>query len=283
MMKTNRILLSAMIVLLGMQVFAQEHKAPEFQLPMGARSMILVNPISDEEISASDLVSSLLPVGTPFSNVTISDETSLGAFSGGNGANLDLNQGVLIGNGCLENFIVGENNCDNVGLPGDSDLDNLGAGYETYDAVYLEFDFVPDFNTLQFKIIYATEETSDEWDEPCGIFVDGSNIALLPGGSDEISTRTIWGTPYFFENTDVSAYISYYSSTFSISAPVTAGETHHVKIAISDGYDHSVNTYLFVEGRSFPSAVPFAWWSVALGLALIIGFTSYRFMTIHRG
>jgi hypothetical protein len=282
-MKTKRLLLSAIIVLMGIQIFAQEHKATEFKFPNGTRSMIIINPISKEEVNAPDLVSSILPAGTPFSNVNFSGETALGAFSGGAGANLDLNQGVLFGNGCLEDIIVGENNCDNVGLPGDSDLDNLGSGYETNDAVYLEFDFVPAFSMLQFRIIYATAEGSDEWDEPCGIFVDGSNIALLPGGSDEISTRTIWGSPYFFANGGVDAYITYYSSTFSISAPVTPGETHHVKIVIADGFDHSVNTYLFVEGTPIASRVPFAWWSVFIGLALIIGFTSYRFMTIHKG
>jgi hypothetical protein len=281
-MKTNRLLLSALILLFSIQVFAGDHKKPDLQLPGGSRSLILVNPISDGGITASDLVGSILPPGTPFSNVTYAGPTALGSFDGGAGANLDLNQGVLIGNGCLSDILSGYYLCGALGLPGDADLNSLGAGYITHDATNLEFDFTPTFSTLQFQIIYATTEVTAYYEEACGIFLDGANIAFIPGGTSEISLRTIWYTPYFFVNNDIEAYINAYSSVISVSAPVTPGEPHHLKIAISDGIDNVVNTYLFIEGTPINN-VPVAWWSIVLGLGLIVGFTTYRFFTIHRG
>jgi hypothetical protein len=281
-MKTSRLLLSALIFLLGIQLFAGEHQKPDLRIPSGSRSLILVNPLSDGEIAASDLVSSLLPPGTPFSNVNYAGPSALGSFSGGSGANFGLDKGIVIGNGCISQISTGGFNCDVLNLPGDPDLNGLGFGYYTYDVANLEFDFTPSFNKLYLKIIYATAESSYILEEPGGIFLDGLNVALIPGSSDEISLRTIWGSPFFFNNNDISAYIYSYSSVISISAPVTPGKTHHLKIAIADGLDNIVNSYLFVDIASPLTTVPISWWSVVLSLALIVGFTTYRFITVHR-
>ena len=95
-MKTNGLLLSALIVLFSIQLYAGEHRKAELRLPTGSRSLLLINAISDGGLTASDLVTSILPPGTSFSNVTYAGPTALGSFGGGAGANLDLNQGVIL-------------------------------------------------------------------------------------------------------------------------------------------------------------------------------------------
>jgi hypothetical protein len=279
-MKTFKILLSLLILVGSLELSAIDHKYPEPRVNGGSRSLMVLDPLSGGTITANDLVEAILPPGTPYTNVSTVAPDGLGLFSGGNGASLALDQGLVLGSGCIIELNAGGSGCDIFGLPGDAGLNSLGAGYTTYDAAILEFDFTPETSTIAFDIIYATAEGSSYWDEPCAVFLDGTNIALLPGGS-EISFRTIWSSPYFFPNGTIQANLNYYSSTLTIFSPVTPGVQHHMKIAIADGYDQSVPTYLFIGGST--ASVPFAWWTIALAMALIIGFASYRFIVLNRG
>ncbi len=72
---------------------------------------------------------------------------------------------------------------------GDADLDNL-AGVFTYDAAVLEIRFTPTNNVISFQYAFGSEEYN-EWvggaNDVFGFFLNGTNIARLPGGSKTCS------------------------------------------------------------------------------------------------
>jgi hypothetical protein len=66
---------------------------------------------------------------------------------------------------------------------------------ETFDAKVLEFDFVPTFSTVQFQYVFSSEEYSDfsntSFNEVLAFFVNGVNIAVVPGTTDPVSINTM--------------------------------------------------------------------------------------------
>jgi gliding motility-associated-like protein len=178
------------------------------------------------------------------------------------------------------------------GLSGDPDLDllvqNLTANplMNTNDAAVLEFDFVPQSDTVKFRYRFASEEYNDF--VPVGgaggiadvfaFYLTGvttplaqTNIALLPGTSTPVSIYTVnngssfYPTPssgpcdncaFYVDNTNGGVDVVYDGLTTVLTAvyPVICGETYHIKIAIADASDNAFDSGVFLEAGSFTSA-----------------------------
>lgn len=178
------------------------------------------------------------------------------------------------------------------GASGDPDLDLLVQNLTgdplmvTNDAAVLEFDFVPQSDTVKFRYRFASEEYNDF--VPVGgsggiadvfaFYLTGvstplaqTNIALLPGGTTPVSIYTVnngssfYPTPasgpcdncaYYVDNTNGSIDVVYDGLTTILTAayPVICGETYHIKIAIADASDNAYDSGVFLEAGSFASA-----------------------------
>ncbi len=84
------------------------------------------------------------------------------------------------------------------GTPGDADLTAL-AGFTTFDASILEFDFVPATDTVFFRFVFASDEYNEfvttQFNDVFAFFVNGTNCATVEG--DPVSINTInFGRPY---------------------------------------------------------------------------------------
>ena len=95
------------------------------------------------------------------------------------------------------NNVVGPNNDGGAdrrrGHAGDPDLDRL-TGEPTFDATVLEFDFVPNADTLFFSYVFGSEEYNEfvgSFNDVFGFFVNGQNVALIPGTNTPVSINTI--------------------------------------------------------------------------------------------
>ena len=101
--------------------------------------------------------------GVTVSNVTFTgDSLQLAEFNGVN-TFLGINEGVMLSSGKAIGAIGP--NTDSVftlptsgfGTPGDNDLDSLLSGLMSYDAAVLEFDFIPDGDTVSFNYVFGSE------------------------------------------------------------------------------------------------------------------------------
>ncbi len=241
-------------------------------------------------LTAQQLAQSLVGSGVVVSNVSFTgDFAAAGSFTGGLSDGLGINNGVILASGNISLAAQkpnedGQTESMSTYPDGDDDLDALIPGYTTYDASILEFDFVPNSSTLSFQYIFASEEynyyVNSTYNDVFGFFVNGQNIALIPGTSTPVSINNVNrgksgvdapsssnnGT-YFRANETSDSYgnwqnagpysIQYDGFTSVLQATATGltpGQTAHIKLAIADAGDHSLDSAVFLAGGSFVSS-----------------------------
>jgi hypothetical protein len=267
----------------------------------GNRASISVTPL-DGAVTPTTLVERILGPGVTYSNVSFTGSTgattsSAGEFINGFGAGLDIDTGIIISSGYIQNA-VGPN--VNIGIsaclnnPGDVDLTNY-ASQQTFDATVLEFDFVANADSIFIDFVFGSEEY-DEWigqfNDVFAFFLDGNNVALVPGTGQPVSVNTINNGPtntgpctncaFFVDNTNAAFDIEADGFTHHIRgrAATTPGDTHHIKLAIADGGDCALDSWVFIEASSFTTTptdkVPLSPWALVLGGILMAVFVIIR-------
>lgn len=231
---------------------------------------------------ASVLVDTLL--GGSGSGITISGtptytgaSAASGTFTGGSGAGIGIDSGIILTNGAAVGA-EGPNDSDdysvNDNTVGDSALDGL-AGVSTHDASVLQFDFTSTTGELFFHYVFGSEEYNEyvgEFNDPFGFFLNGQNIALIPGSSDPVTVNNVnCGNPYnppnggvhcdLFNNNDLDDGgpffdIQYdgFTDVFTAHATGLGTGVNTIKLAIADALDHDLDSGVFIQG--FSSVAP---------------------------
>ncbi len=228
--------------------------------------------------SAEDLVYELLGGGVTASNFTLqSADVSAGFFSGGTDI-IGFDSGIILSSGNIAS-VVGPNKSDSTSFAtyqaGDAELNALVPGYSVYDATVLEFDFVASNDVISFQYVFSSEEYNEyvntSFNDVFGFFLDGVNIAQLPGSSVSVSINTLnngnpfgqnVNNPQYFINNDLSdgggqieTEMDGLTIVLSVQAQVTPGQTHHIKLAIADAGDRVFDSNVFIRAESFVDAV----------------------------
>ncbi|HRP00430.1 MAG TPA: choice-of-anchor L domain-containing protein, partial [Flavobacteriales bacterium] len=174
----------------------------------------------------------------------------------------------------------------------DPDLQQISTTIILRDQAILEFDFVPIGDTVSFRFVFASEEYPEYvcsmWNDVFGFFLSGPgingsfsnnavNLALVPGSPVPITINTVnGGSPgvlgqgastcaasdpnwqsnaqYYVNNAGGSTLqMDGFTVPLAVGARVQCGQTYHIKIALSDAGDASVDSGVFLEGGSFSS------------------------------
>ncbi|NOX48699.1 MAG: T9SS type A sorting domain-containing protein [Chlorobi bacterium] len=248
-------------------------------------AQIQITTSIDPEIMVENITGN----GIVFDNVSYTGaDIASGVFTNGNTTNLGFDSGIFLTSGS-GNIIPGPNTAcsagNNNGMPGDPLLTDI-IGINTYDASVLEFDFVPEGDTIMLRYIFGSEEYN-EWVDvtyidafrvfisgpsPDGIFFNNKNITIIPGSDPEIPTginnvNNGWA-PCEISPTGPCTYCDYYvDNTFGTSIEydgfttmlsarlqVIPGEAYHLKIAIADAGDGILDSGIFLEENSLTSS-----------------------------
>lgn len=203
-----------------------------------------------------------------------------GTFKDGSLGGLRIEEGIILTSGHagvaeLNNILPfhGVENYED----GDADLENLFqlTGYKTYDATVLEFDLKATKSSFYIYYVFASEEyneyvdfSGEDYDDIFGFFVvkagqsitPADNIALIPGNSgDIVSVDNInlnKNSGYYVDNDknginppSVTYNIEYDGFTYVLCAKysnVVPGDTYHVKMAIADTDDWSLDSAVLI-------------------------------------
>lgn len=237
----------------------------------------------------------LIGNGIETTNITLKGASiSKGKFWGE--SNIGIDEGVILTSGDARKS-KGPNNQGNAGTDnntsGDADLNQLGGG-NTHDACVLEFDFVPQSNTVEFRYVFASEEYLEyvgSINDVFGFFISGPdiygpfsneaiNIARLPGFPGDIvsinSVNNVTNSQYYVNNPQGSnTTIQYDGFTTVLTARsfVVPCQTYHIKLAIADMVDGILDSGVFLEANSFTS----------VGLGASVGFTHTEVDTAVEG
>ena len=192
---------------------------------------------------------------------------------------------------------------------GDTDLDKLSAAISgnadaaTHDANSLTFDFTvaPGTSKLGFNYVFGSEEYNEfvklSVNDVFAFYVDGTNVAVLPGTDVPVSIDTVnngnsddpsilASNPAYFRDNSLTTYPNgtpfnteldglttvLYADVFKALDPNKS--VHTIKLAIADGGDTQYDSAVFIQGSSFsstpPPAVPEAGTATGLGIGLAV-------------
>lgn len=177
------------------------------------------------------------------------------------------------------------------GYVNDADLLQLSNSSSINDVMLLEFDFIPEEDTMIFDYAFASGEyttfTCTAFNDVFGFFLSGPgisgsfmngavNIAVVPGTETPIAINTVNsgipgvnGDPYYCESMDPnwlsnSVYFQAITSeellgfngmtvTLQARYVVTPGASYHIKLAIGDAMDTVLDSGVFLKAASFRS------------------------------
>ena len=222
---------------------------------------------------------SLIGQGVQVTNITYNGSPlAIGGFNGSN-SNLGFNSGIILASGNISTAI-GPNDNESAGEtevngPSDPDIDQIIDPLSSFDAAILEFDFVPNSDTIRFNYVFASEEYLEYVDEGYsdvfGFFISGpgisgpysnnsKNIALIPGTNTSVTIDNIndnTNSQFYFNNEippgESIQYDGFTKPLQAVSA-VQCGESYHLKLVIADAGDNMYDSGVFLEAGSFSSA-----------------------------
>jgi len=154
------------------------------------------------------------------------------------------------------------------------------------DVAILEFDFIPTSDSLSFNYVFGSEEyfafENSQYNDVFGFFLSGPgisgpysspsyhpngsiNLAIVPGSNpplpitiSSVNSVTPINSQYFVDNQgglDTIAYADGYTTVLTANALVQCGETYHIRLAIADGSDQGLSSFVWLQEGSFSSPV----------------------------
>lgn len=169
----------------------------------------------------------------------------------------------------------------------ENDLDSI-AGFPINNAAVIEFDFTATSDSVKFNYIFSSAEypswTCSNYNDVFGFFLSGPgisgeyandaiNIALIPNSTYAVGINSVnSGSPvndpdcleanpnymedsqYFISNDPPdpsSIQIPGHTVTLSALADIECGATYHIKLAIGNASDQTLQSAVFLEAGSF--------------------------------
>jgi hypothetical protein len=265
-----------------------------------------VTQLADPSLLAQNIIGAgVTLVGTPVlvGNInqsgTFSDFTT-GVYTNpvtGTTGTVDIAQGIILSSGRVQDAtaVYSGGASASLGGAGDANLTAI-SGFNTLDGVSLTFDFVPDASQIYIQFVFASTEypnfVNSQFNDVFGFFVNGVNVALVPGSNDPVTINSInVGNPvgigasnpqYFtqYSQTGVTPF-NYGGATVLLTATanVNSGVTNTFKFAIADASDRILDSAVLIGAGQFstqnptdPNAVPEpgTWGLLAVGLGVLV-------------
>ena len=260
-------------------------KTAVFALLLSASQILAQSYSVNINLTAQQIVQGLVGDGVQISNVVVTtcNDSTYGFYNSVN-TELGTSQGLLMTTGKAL-YSIGPNNaigncstaagtCDQFdnGCPG-STLLNQSQNRITRDATTIQFDIIPQGDSLKFKYTFASEEYNEWVNSPFndvfGFYISGPNIgnnvniALVPTTGQLVSINTVnlnQNSQFFYNNQNpFGQYIQYDGFTKNLVAKIgglTPCVPYTLKLIIADGTDRLYDSAVFIESiESNPVAV----------------------------
>ncbi|MDB3907798.1 choice-of-anchor L domain-containing protein, partial [Crocinitomicaceae bacterium] len=229
--------------------------------------------------------------GVATSNITFTGvPNAIGSFDG-TACNVGLDSGIILTSGTVLNTMqfgvlegpFGPNDQSGAGVDNNQPGDPLLAaatGNLSFNAARLEFDFIPQSDSLKFNFVFGSEEylefVNAGVNDAFGFFISGpnplggnytdENISIVPGTNLPVTIDNLNSTQnaaYYIDNGDgfsapqnaSPTYVQYdgLTTVLEAKASVVCGQSYHIIIVISDIGDGILDSGVFLEAGSFSS------------------------------
>lgn len=234
-------------------------------------------------LTPAQYVDALVGSGVSYSNVSYTgDANSIGIFAtGATPTNLGLDSGLIMSSG----YVNASGGQPAIGSPvsnfassmttggSDPQLQALIPGYTINDATYIEFDFIPESDTISFRYVFGSEEypewVGSSFNDVFGFFISGpnpgggsytnENIARIPGTTLPVTIDNINSgsySTYYIDNEGINGQTIVYDGFTTVLTAwlvVTPCVQYHIKLAVGDAGDQSYDSGVFLKANSFSS------------------------------
>jgi len=260
----NRLHVLAAAGLVALAACADQPTAPAARPePRAPNFSIAVSPFT----TANNLAQSLGGPGVTIQNVTYSGSTAASATYTGGAGNVGFD-GIVLATGKATEA-AGPNSgfkTTSLGTPGDADVQAV-AGVPTFDAAVLSFEIVPATgDSVYFQYVFASDEypifVGGGFADGFVLLVNGQNCAVVGNPPQPITINTVnagSNASLFRANgppgtIDIQA--NGLTTVLTCRAAVNPGVPNTVKLAIADGGDASVDSWVFIKAGSFSTTPP---------------------------
>ena len=202
------------------------------------------------------------------------DRRSSGTYSNGDSISEGVtpgDSGVILSTGRTSNFTKssGSTNTNtsnststNTSGVNNNSAFNAAAGTSTYDASFMDVEFIPDGDTLTLQFVFASEEypeyVNSLYQDFIGVWVNGQQVDLAVGDGD-IDPLNINGgnnESLFISNLndEYNTEMDGFTATMTLKMNVNVGEVNTLRIGIADVTDSSYDSTLLIAGDSAQTA-----------------------------
>ncbi|MCR9145932.1 MAG: Hint domain-containing protein [Rhodobacteraceae bacterium] len=135
---------------------------------------------------------------------------------------------------------------------------NAGAGTNTFDASFLDVDFIPTGDVMTMQFVFASEEfpefATGAYQDFVGVWINGTQVELGVGDGDIDPNNLNAGSNanLFVDNTNdqFNTEMDGFTVTMTLTIPVVSGDLNSIRIGIADVTDSQYDSTLLVAADS---------------------------------
>lgn len=227
-----------------------------------------------EGVDATEMASTIFGAGVQVVSASYSgDIDSAGIYTNGDSVAPGVapsDTGVILSTGNAEDFTnsSGSSNQSNststntTGQNNNSDF-NAAAGARTFDASYLDVDFIPDGNVMTMQFVFSSEEypefQNSVYQDFVGVWVNGQFVEMDVGNGDtDPGNINTTNNINMFVNNSNDAYnteMDGFTITMTLTMVVNPGVLNSIRIGIADVSDNQYDSSLLIAGDSVQTAL----------------------------
>ena len=202
------------------------------------------------------------------------DRDSSGIFTNGNAIAPGVtpgDRGVMFSTGDLSGFTNNnwwQSNTSSSTTTSSSGINNnsmfnAAAGARTYDASFIDVDFIPTGSMLTMQFVFASEEYPEyaigSYQDFVGVWINGTQVHLGVGDGDVDPNNLNAGANQnlFIDNTgdQYNTEMDGFTVTMTLKIPVNANVVNSIRIGIADVNDANYDSTLLIAGDSLQGAL----------------------------
>jgi hypothetical protein len=234
------------------------------------QNMVAASELSiNQNASAMQMAQNIFGDGVTVVGASYSgDNRSSGIYSGGDTTSPGVtpgDTGVILSTGRVRDFTNSNgqanqstNTSSNTsGVNNNPDF-NAAAGTPTYDASFLDIDFVPTSSLMTMQFVFSSDEypefQNSVYQDFVGVWINGVQVDLVVGNGDVDpgNVNSADNSNLYVDNTSsqYNTEMDGFTVTMTLTMPVIAGQINSIRIGIADVSDSSYDSSLLIAGDS---------------------------------
>ena len=229
----------------------------------------------DNSASAIEMAQTIFGDGVTVVSATYSgDQQSSGIYTNGDTITPGVTPsdvGVILSTGHADDFTnnnrfqsnLSTNTTTNTSGTNNDPLFNAAAGASTYDAAFIEADFIPTGDVMTMQFVFSSEEYPEYqtaiYQDFVGVWVNGQQVEMSigDGDADPNNVNAVSNQNLYNDNTQdqFNTEMDGFTVTMTLTMNVNAGQVNTIRIGVADVVDSSYDSNLLIAADSVQTSV----------------------------